>query len=132
MKNKTFERLYRRLETKDEENDILKIVTARERKTKDLRNVRCIKHEHRNVLVEEAKTKEQWQSYFYKLFHSEDNQMFRHSEPGQSEWHQKFMACQRITNDEMVQALRKMKTGKAIGLERISTEIWECLAEGLN
>ena len=42
-KNKVYERLYQRLETKDAEKEGFKIGRAKERKTRDLGNVRCIR-----------------------------------------------------------------------------------------
>ena len=40
-KNKAYENLYQRLETMDGEKDAFKLARARERKTRDLGEVRC-------------------------------------------------------------------------------------------
>lgn len=67
-KAKAFEELYRRLDTKESEREIFKLAKARDRRTKDLNQVKCIKDEDEKVLVKEEEIKERWKSYFYKLF----------------------------------------------------------------
>ena len=44
-KSKAFDRLYHRLGTKEGEKEVFKLARARERKTRDLGVVRCIKDE---------------------------------------------------------------------------------------
>jgi len=44
-KNNAYERLYQKLETKEREKDVFKFARAREKKTRDLGCVRCIKGE---------------------------------------------------------------------------------------
>ena len=43
---------------------MFKIVKAREKKTRDLGKVRCIKGKDGKLLVEETRIRERWQSYF--------------------------------------------------------------------
>ena len=59
-KNNAYDMLHQKLETKEGEKDIFKLARVRQRKTKDLGNIRCIKDNNRKVLVEEAKIKERW------------------------------------------------------------------------
>ena len=40
----------------------------REKKTRDLRTIRCIKDCNRKVLVKDEDIKERWSEYFDKLF----------------------------------------------------------------
>jgi len=70
-KNVAYDRLYHRLETKEGEKEVFKLASARERKTRDLGVVRCIKDENGKVLTEDAKIKERWQMYFFKLLNGE-------------------------------------------------------------
>ena len=67
-KNNACERLYQRLNSKEGENEVFKLARVRERRTRDLSRVRCIKDEDGKILVEDTKVHERWQSYFYKLF----------------------------------------------------------------
>jgi len=70
-KNKAFERLYQKLETRKGKKDVFKLARAREKKTRDLGNVKCIKGEYGKVLVEDTRIGEIWRSYFSMLFNGE-------------------------------------------------------------
>ena len=59
------------INSKEGENKVFKLARARERQTRDLSSVRCIKDEDGEVLVEDTTVQERWQSYFYKLFNGE-------------------------------------------------------------
>ena len=63
-KNNAFERLYQKLETKEGEKDVFKLARAREKKTRDLGNVRYVKGEDGKVLVEETNIRERWRVTF--------------------------------------------------------------------
>jgi len=54
----TYNRLYQKLETKEDEKEVFKLGRARERRTRDLGIVRCIKDENVKVLFEDAEIKE--------------------------------------------------------------------------
>ena len=70
-KSMTFDRSYHRLETKEGEREVFKLVRARKRKPRDLGVVRCIKDENGKVLSEDVEIKEKWQRYFSKLISRE-------------------------------------------------------------
>ena len=57
-KNNAYERLYQRLNSKEGENEVFKLARARERRTRDLSSVRCIKDEDGKVLVEDNKVQQ--------------------------------------------------------------------------
>ena len=78
--NNAYERLYHRINTKGGENGVFKLARARERRSRDLSGVRCIKDEDGRVLVEDAKVQESWQGYFCKLFNGEDLDVSQHTE----------------------------------------------------
>ena len=63
-KSQAFDRLYHKLGTKEGENEVFKLARARERKTRDLGVVSCIKDEEDKVLTEDAEIKERWQRFF--------------------------------------------------------------------
>ena len=71
-KNNAYERLFHRLSAKGGENEVFKLARARERRSRDLSGVRCIKDEDGRVLVEDTKVQESWQGYFCKLFNGDD------------------------------------------------------------
>ena len=62
-----YDRLYRRLGTKEGEKEVFKLVRARKRRTRDLEVVRCIRDENGKVLFKDAEIKERWQRYFSNL-----------------------------------------------------------------
>jgi len=51
-KTNAYERLYQRLKSKESEKEVFKLARARERQTRDLSSVRCIKDEDGRVLIE--------------------------------------------------------------------------------
>ena len=53
-----YDDMYKRLDTKEGELDIYKLARAREKKTRDLNQVRCIKDEDGNVLATENAVKD--------------------------------------------------------------------------
>ena len=58
-----------------------KLARAREKQTRNLECVRCIKGEDGKVLVEEIEIRERWQSYFSRLPNGE-SESSRHGERG--------------------------------------------------
>ena len=52
-----------KLDTKEIEKNIYRIARIRERKTRDLCTVRCVKDEDQKVLVRDEKIKERWREY---------------------------------------------------------------------
>ena len=55
---KVYKEVCERLDTKEVKKDIYKITRIRERKTRDLFIVRCVKDEDQNVLVRDEEIKE--------------------------------------------------------------------------
>ena len=128
-KNAAYERLYQKLETKKGEKDAFKLSTVRERRTKDLGNVRCIKDEDGKVLLEEAVIKERWHTYFYKLFNGEmiENPQRRGKKVSLKAHNYRF--CNPISVGEIGEALRKITNRRVVSLDQISIEVWKCLGE---
>ena len=67
-KNNVYKRLYKKLETKEGDKDVFKLVKVIEKKTRELGHLRCIKGDEGKVLVEDAKIRERSLSYFSQLF----------------------------------------------------------------
>jgi len=127
-KNNAYERLYQRLETKKGEKDVFRLARAREKKARDLVCMRCIKGEDGKVLVEETEIKERWRSYFARLFNG-DNEYPLRAESGVREGHLNVSEGSRISKEEVKEALRKMKSGKAVASYLISVKVLKCLGE---
>ena len=72
-KGRAYEDLYQRLSIKEGENDIYRMARARDRKTRDFNQVRCINAERERLLVKEDEIRHRWQEYFDKLFNGEND-----------------------------------------------------------
>nr|GEZ17914.1 hypothetical protein [Tanacetum cinerariifolium] len=68
VKDKAYEDLYRKLDSKEGANDIFKIAEARERKRIDIGNVRNIKDEGGRTIVKEENIRKRWGEYFSSIF----------------------------------------------------------------
>jgi len=91
--------------------------------------VRCIKDEDGKVLVEDAKVQERWQSYFYKFFNGKRFDVFHHTTHLARDEQPSSQPCCLITREEVKEAQRKMKVGKAVGPDCILVEISRSLGE---
>ena len=67
-RTKVYQDIYARLDFKEGEKDIYRIARMREKKTRDLGIIRCIKDHNQKVLVKDTDIKERWKDYFDKLF----------------------------------------------------------------
>ena len=59
-RGRAYEDLYQRLNTKEDERDIYKMAKIRERKTRDVNQVRCIKDEVDQLLVKDEEIRHRW------------------------------------------------------------------------
>ena len=69
-----YKEVYEKLDTKEVEKDIYRISQIRERKTRDLYTVRCVKDKDQKILVRDEVIKERWREYFDKLFNDSSTQ----------------------------------------------------------
>jgi hypothetical protein len=63
--------LYQRLGTKEGEKDIYRMAKSRERKTRDIIEVKCIKDVTERLLTKDEDIKNRWREYFDKLFNED-------------------------------------------------------------
>ncbi|VFQ68547.1 unnamed protein product [Cuscuta campestris] len=103
-KNAAFERLYKDIEEKGSVNPLFRLAKVRERKARDLDRVRCVKGndggDQRLVLDELG-------------------------QPGASR-----MYCRRICLEEVVRAIRVMRSGRALGPDEIPVDFWKHAGRG--
>nr|CBL94163.1 putative RNA-directed DNA polymerase (Reverse transcriptase) [Malus domestica] len=124
-----YDDMYKRLDTKEGELDIYKLARAREKKTRDLNQVRCIKDEDGKVLATENAVKDKWRGYFHNLFNEGHERSASLGELSNSEECRNYSFYRRIRKEEVVVALKKMKHRKAVGPDDIPIEVWKVLGE---
>ncbi|KAK3527261.1 hypothetical protein QTP86_018624, partial [Hemibagrus guttatus] len=123
-KQKAYEELYTRLDTREGEKDLYRLARQRDRDGKDVQQVRVIKDREGRVLTSEESVQRRWKEYFEELM-NEENEREKRVE-GVNSVEQKV---DKIRKDEVRKALKRMKSGKAVGPDDIPVEVWKCLGE---
>jgi hypothetical protein len=125
-RGQAYTELYRKLDTKEGENDIYKMTKLRERKTRDFHQIKCIKDETDRFLVKDEEIKNRWRTYFDKLFNDESEKTAIELDDSIDN-NRRFV--RRIQESEVKAVLKMMKTGKALGPDDIPIEVWKCLRD---
>ncbi|KAK3556397.1 hypothetical protein QTP70_007981 [Hemibagrus guttatus] len=123
-KLKAYDELYTRLDTREGEKDLYRLARQRDRDGKDVQQVRVIKDRDGRVLSSEESVQRRWKEYFEELM-NEENEREKRVE-GVNSVEQKV---DKIRKDEVRNALKRMKSGKAFGPDDIPVEVWTCLGE---
>ncbi|KAK3530793.1 hypothetical protein QTP70_002820 [Hemibagrus guttatus] len=123
-KQKAYDELYTRLDTREGEKDLYRLARQRDRDGKDVQQVRVIKDRDGRVLISEESVQRRWKEYFEELM-NEENEREKRVE-GVNSVEQKVV---KIRKDEVRKALKRMKSGKAVGPDDILVEVWRCLGE---
>jgi hypothetical protein len=122
-----YDGLYQRLGTKEGEKDIYRMAKNRERKTRDIIKVKCIKDATERLLTKDEDIKNRWREYFDKLFNEDSESSFIELDISLDDLNRQFM--HRIQESEVKDALKMMKGGKAIGPDEIPIEVWRSLGD---
>ncbi|KAK3573350.1 hypothetical protein QTP86_024040, partial [Hemibagrus guttatus] len=123
-KQKAYDELYTRLDTREGQKDLYRLARQRDRDEKDVQQVRVIKDRDGRVLTSEESVQRRWKEYFEELM-NEENEREKRVE-GVNSVEQKV---DKIRKDEVRKALKRMKSGKAVGPDDIPVEVWKCLGE---
>ncbi|XP_071695010.1 uncharacterized protein [Rutidosis leptorrhynchoides] len=124
-KDKAYEDLYRKLDSKKGANDVYRIAKARERRSRDLGNIKYIKDVAGQSIVREDLIRKRWEDYFASLFGR--GRPERNGESHEVREFQNNCFCTMINEEEVRLALRKMGRNKAVGPDQIPIEAWKCL-----
>ncbi|WP_139267336.1 hypothetical protein, partial [Escherichia coli] len=89
-----------------------------------MQQVRVIKDRDGNVLTGATSVMERWKEYFEELMNEENVREHRVEEVTVVE-----QEVAKISKDEVRKALKRMKSGKAVGPDDIPVEVWKCLGE---
>ncbi|KAK3540495.1 hypothetical protein QTP70_032457 [Hemibagrus guttatus] len=123
-KQKAYEELYTRLDTREGEKDLYRLARQRDRDGKNVQQVRVIKDRDGRVLTSEESVQRRWKEYFEELMNEENEREKRVEEVNSVE-----QKVGKIRKDEVRKALKRMKSGKAVGPDDIPVEVWKCLGE---
>ena len=123
-KGHVYDDLYARLETKEGEKELYRLARQKDRAGKDVQHVRVIKDENGNVMVNSEAVLKRWKEYFEKLMNEENNREPRTEE---AEVVNEEVNC--VSREEVKNALRRMKKGKAVGPDELPVEVWKCMRE---
>ena len=97
--------MYARLQTKEGEKELYRLVWQRDRAGKNVQHVKVIKDENSNVMVNSEAVLKRWKEYFEKLMNEENNTDPRTKEP---EVVNEEISC--VSREEVKNVLRRMKT----------------------
>ncbi|XP_070015557.1 uncharacterized protein [Nicotiana sylvestris] len=79
-----------------------------------------------------AKIKRRWQTYFHKLLNEEGDPDIVLGELRNADSPHELSYCRDIEVDEVMEAMRKIRRGRATGPDEIPIELWRCVGrEGL-
>ena len=106
--------LYGTLKTKEGEKELYRLARQRDRAGKDVQHVRVIKDENGNVMVNSEAVLKRWKEYFEKLMNEENNREPRTEE---AEMVNEEVNC--VSREEVKNALRRIKKGKAVGPDEL-------------
>ena len=110
--------MYARLETKEGEKELYRLARNRDRAGKDVQHVRVITDENGNVMVNSEVVLKRWQEYFEKLINKETD---RDSRTEEAEVVNEEVNC--VSREEVKNAPRRMKKGKAVGPDELPVEV---------
>ena len=126
-RGRMYDGLYQRLGTKEGEKDIYRMAKSRERKTRDIIQVKCIKDETERLLTKDEDIKNRWREYFDKLFNEDSGSSSIELDISSDDLNRHFV--RRIQESEVKDALKRMKGGKAMGPDGIPIEVWRSFGD---
>jgi hypothetical protein len=121
VRGQIYDGLYQRLGMKEGEKDIYRMAKSRERKTRDIIQVKCIKDVTERLLTKDEDIKNMWREYFDKLFNEDSESSSIELDISLDDLNRQFM--RRIQESEVKDALKRMKGGKAMDPDGIPIEV---------
>jgi hypothetical protein len=127
VRGQMYDGLYQWLGTKEGEKDIYRMAKSRERKTRGIIHVKCIKDATERLLTKDENIKNRWREYFNKLCNKDSGSSSIELDISSDDLNRQFV--HRIQEFEVKDALKRMKRGKAMGPDEIPIEVWRSLGD---
>jgi hypothetical protein len=108
-RGRMYDGLYQRLSTNESEKDIYRMAKSRERKMRDIIQVKCIKDETERLLTKDEDIKNRWWEYFDKLFNKDIESSSIELVISSDDLNMQFV--RRIQESKVKDALKRMKGG---------------------
>ena len=124
QKRHVYKDLYARLETKEGGKELYRLPRQKDRAGNDVQHMRIIKDKNGNVMVNSEAGLKRWKEYFEKMMNKENDQDSRTEKP---EVVNEEVNC--ISREEVKNALKRMKKGKAIGPDELPVEVWKYIGK---
>jgi hypothetical protein len=122
-----YDGLYQRLGMKEGVKDIYRMVKRRERKTRGIIQVKCIKDATERLLTKGEDIKNRWREYFDKLFNKDSGNSSVELDISSDDLNRQFI--HRIQESEVKDVLKRMKGVKAMDPNVILIEVWRTLED---
>jgi hypothetical protein len=127
VRGQMHDELYQRLGMKEWDKDIYMMAKSRERKTRDIIQVKCIKDATERLLTKDEDIKNMWWEYFDKLFNKDSVSSSIELDISSDDLNRQFVRM--IQESEVKDALKRMKGGKVMGSDRIPIKLWRTLGD---
>ena len=111
IKHRCYENLYKKLGIRDGEKGFYKLAKVRDKKSRDLNEIKCIKDKNVRVLVQDNEIRLRWKTYFDNLFNDNKNNN-NNSYIGLNDQSISLQGqyIREIRIDEVKEAIKKMKS----------------------
>ncbi|XP_047502456.1 uncharacterized protein LOC125047953 [Penaeus chinensis] len=123
-KSEAYKDLYKKLDSTEGQYMAIRMAKTRDRNSSDVRQVKLIKDGNGSTIIEDSKIQARRKKYFQKLLNEENPReercTTRTAHPGK---------VSEVSKEEVKRAIKRMKTGKAVGPDRIPMEAWKSFGE---
>ena len=120
-KSKAYENLYNSLSEKDGQRKAIRIAKQKNKEAQDIYQAKRVMESGGQILTGEAQIRERWKEYYQQLMNVENPRVKREMEEAEER------EVDRVKEDEVAAAMKRMKNGKSVGPDDIPAEAWKVM-----